>query len=233
VGRVAKGEPLVVLDQPEIGLRLTSSEAGAAVLEAQLSGLMASPDGSSERAPVLQRLGVQVDEAQAARAEIRRMTLTAPFAGRWLDVNPEWRGGQWVGTRLPLGVLVDSSHWEVDAYVRQDDVQRIRDGAHATFYPEGEFSPIAGVVRSIASTRVSSLAQPMLSARYGGPLATSRDNDKLVPTVPVFHVVVALEGAPPTDREWRGRLQIEGERRSLLSEGVTRVAAAFLRESGF
>jgi putative peptide zinc metalloprotease protein len=233
VGRVAKGEPLVVLDQPEIGLRLTSSEAGAAVLEAQLSGLMASPDGSSERAPVLQRFGVQVDEAQAARAEIRRMTLIAPFAGRWLDVNPEWRGGQWVGTRLPLGVLVDSSHWEVDAYVRQDDVQRIRDGAHATFYPEGEFSPIAGVVRSIASTRVSSLAQPMLSARYGGPLATSRDNDKLVPTVPVFHVVVALEGAPPTDREWRGRLQIEGERRSLLSEGVTRVAAAFLRESGF
>ncbi|UPG95558.1 HlyD family efflux transporter periplasmic adaptor subunit [Luteibacter aegosomatissinici] len=233
VGSVVQGDALVVLEQPDIGLRLASSEAGAAVLEAQLAGLMAAPDGAGERAPVLQRLGVQVDEAQAARAEIHRMTLTAPFAGRWLDVSPEWRSGQWVGTRLPLGVLVDTHHWEVDAYVRQDDVQRIREGAPALFFPDGEVSPIRGTVTAIATTRVSSLGQPMLSARYGGPLATSRENDKLVPTVPVFHVVVALERAPPGTREWRGRLRIEGERRSLLGEGVTRVAAAFLRESGF
>jgi putative peptide zinc metalloprotease protein len=233
VGGVGKGEALAVLEQPEIDLRLLSSEAGAANSEVRLAGLMAMADGDAERGAMLERLGVQHGEALAARAEIRRLTLAAPFAGRWLDTRPEWRPGQWVGTRTPLGVLVDDRRWEVDAYVRQDEIGRIQPGTRARFLPEGEVSPMDGTVTAIATTRASAIGQPMLSARYGGPLATAKEGERLVPTVPVFHVVIALDKAPPTVREWRGRVRIDGRRTSLLAEGVTRVAAAFLRESGF
>jgi Multidrug resistance efflux pump len=233
VGDVGKGEALAVLEQPEIDLRLLSSEADAANSEARLAGLMAAPEGDAERGAMVQRLGVQHGEAQAARAEIRRLTLAAPFAGRWLDTSPEWRAGQWVGTRTPLGVLVDDRRWEVDAYVRQDEIPRIEPGARARFLPEGQLSSIEGTVTAIATTRAPAIGQPMLSARFGGPLATTKEGERLVPTVPVFHVVVTLDAAPPTVREWRGRVWIDGRRTSLLGEGMTRLAAAFLRESGF
>ncbi|MNO03418.1 hypothetical protein D3C81_2241160 [compost metagenome] len=56
---------------------------------------------------------------------------------------------------------------------------------------------------------------------------------ELLPTPPLFHVLVQLDGAPPALRETRGRLQIAGERRSLLADGLIHVAAILLRESGF
>ena len=90
-----------------------------------------------------------------------------------------------------------------------------------------------GKVVAIGSTRVTQLDHAMLSSRHGGPLATTKQEEALVPTPSLFHVLVQLEGAPPGRHETRGQLQIDGARSSLLVKGATNALAVLRRESGF
>ncbi|GLU36402.1 site-2 protease family protein [Pseudomonas sp. NBRC 100443] len=232
-GPVQAGQTLVVLDQPDITLRLAGNEASMQGYRARLAGLLADPGGLAEEAATRQRYGVQFQEARAARSEIARLNLQAPFAGQWLDLNPDWRGGQWIGTREPLGVLIDPHSWQVDAYVGPDEVQRLGKGSAVRFYPEGVPRAITGKVLQIGTTRIGQLGQPALASRHGGPLAVQPHGDQLVPSSPLFHVLVQLDEAPPNLHETRGHLQIEGQRRSLLADGLMHLAAVFMRESGF
>jgi len=232
-GDVSAGDTLVVLEDPDIASRMRGNEAGLQGYEARLAGLIADPAGNAELASTRQRLIVEVEEVRAARTEMAQLQLRAPAAGRWLDVDPDRQPGQWVGTRDLLGVLIDPTRWQVDAYVRQDEVHRLQPGDAVRFYAEGVTEPLAGRVVSIGSTRVAELGHAMLATRFGGPLPVASRGESLQPDSPHFHVLVQLDAAPPGQRETRGRLRIEGARRSLLGDGLTRLGAVLLRESGF
>lgn len=233
VGDVRADDTLMVMDEPDIASHMIGSEAGIRGYEARLSGLIADADGLDQQAATRERLRVQYEEARAARTEIARLILRAPFAGKWMDVDPQWRSGQWISPKEPVGVLVDPGRWQVDAYVRQDDVQRLAAGDDARFYPVGQAVPIHGRVIAIDTTRARELAHPMLASRYKGPVPVAADRDTLSPNPPMFHVLVQLDGAPLGLWETRGQLQIDGKRRSWLIEGATHLAAVLVRESGF
>jgi putative peptide zinc metalloprotease protein len=232
-GQVTTGEVLVTLDEPDIALRVSSSEANARSYEARLSGLLADPGGLAEDAVTRQRLNVQFEEARAARSEIARLNLQTSFAGLWLDVNPDLKTGQWVGRDESLGVLIDPRSWQIDAYVAQDQVHRMTVGDQVRFYPDGQTTPLSGVVRVIGSTRASQLSHKMLSSRYGGPVPATAEEHSVVPSAALFQVLVQLDTPPASLRETRGHLKIDGERRSLLGDGATQLLAVLMRESGF
>ena len=178
-----------------------------------------------------QRLSVQNEEARAARNEIARLNLQAPFAGTWLDHDQDLRPGQWVSRQEPLGILIDPSRWQIDAYVAQDQVHHLAVGNPVLFYPEGQASALRGKVLAIGSTRASQLAHRMLSSHFGGPVPTG--SQPLVPNNAMFQVLIALDEPPASLHEMRGRLKIEGQRRSVLGELGTWLASVVLRESGF
>ena len=229
---VEAGQVLVTLDEPDLASRMTSSEANARSYEARLSGLLADPSGLAEEAATRQRLNVQLEETRATRTEIARLNLQAPFAGTWLDLNPDWKPGQWVNRQEPLGILIDPRHWQIDAYVAQDQVHRIAVGDPVRFYPEGQTAPVTGRVLAIGSTRTGQLAHRMLSAHYGGPVQVTAQ-EQMVPSSALFQVLVGLDAPLAEVRETRGRLKIEGERRSVLGDFGRWVAGVGLRESGF
>lgn len=233
VGPVKAGEILAVLDEPDIASRVLSSEANARSYEARLSGLLADPGGLTEDAVTRQRLNVQFEEARAARSEIARLNLATPFGGVWLDVNPDWKPGQWIGRQESLGILIDPRSWQVDAYVAQDQVHRLVTGGRVRFYPDGQTTPLSGRVLVIGSTRASQLSHRMLSSRFGGPVPTASQDHPLVPGAALFQVLIQLDEPLPSLRETRGHLKIQGERRSLLGDGVTHLLAVLMRESGF
>lgn len=230
-GTVSAGEVLAVLDEPDLDARLRSSEVSARSYRARLSGLLADPGGLAEDAATRQRLNVQSEEARAARSELARLTLQAPFAGVWLDLDPDFRAGQWLNRQEPLGMLIDPRHWQVDAYVAQDQVHHLAVGNPVKFYPEGQATPLSGKVLAIGSTRAAQLAHRMLSSHFGGPVPTT--SQPLVPNNALFQVLVALDEPLASVRETRGRLKIEGEKRSVLGELGKWVVGVGLRESGF
>lgn len=233
VGQIHAGDTLVTLDEPDMTSRAFSSAANARSYEARLTGLIADPAGFAEAIATLKRLNVQYEAARSARDEIARLTIKASFSGFWTDINPDWHPGQWVDTREPLGIVIDPSSWQVDAYVAQDKVQRLAVGDPVRFYPEGRPEPVSGTLLAIGSARASRLSHRMLSSHFGGPLSTSTQDNGVAPTSALFQVLVQLEAAPEGNRETRGHLKISGERRSLLAQGATQLMAVLMRESGF
>ena len=159
--------------------------------------------------------------------------LQRPFAGIWLDVNPDWKAGQWVGRQESLGMLIDPRSWQVDAYVAQDQVHRMATGDRVRFYPDGQPTPLMGRVLVIGSTRASQLSHRMLSSRFGGPVPTTSAEHALIPSSALFQVLIQLDEPMPSLREPRGHLKIEGERRSLMGDAATHLMAILMRESGF
>ncbi|GGP18851.1 HlyD family efflux transporter periplasmic adaptor subunit [Silvimonas iriomotensis] len=232
-GQVQAGDLLMTMDEPDIAARLLGSEAGRQGYEARLAGLIADDKGLDEQLATEEQASVQARESNSARKEMARLTLKAPFAGRWMDVDPAWRQGQWMGPRQAIGVLVNPAQWQVDAYVRQDDVQQINPGDSIRFYPDGAAHALTGKVVSVGNTRVRQLDYPMLSAHYKGPIPVAAAEDGLTPNPPVFHVLIQLTQVPDGLRETRGQIQILGQRQSFLVEGATRLLSAVLKESGF
>ncbi|WP_249675465.1 efflux RND transporter periplasmic adaptor subunit [Pseudomonas abieticivorans] len=232
-GAVRAGDALVTLDDPDIAARIASSNANARSYEARLSGLIADPTGYAEQTATRQRMIVQFEEARAARSEITRLTLQAPFDGVWLDTNPDLQPGQWVSTQESLGVLIDPVRWQVDAYVAQDQIQRIAVGDSVHFYPEGQPTFISGTVFSISTTRVSQLPYRMLASRFGGPIPTTTSEKSLIPVAPVFQVGIRFDNAASLRHETRGHVKIRGQQRSYLADVAIHLASVFMRESGF
>lgn len=232
-GKVKAGDRLAVLDQPDIASKLRQSETSMRNIESQLTGLQADSSGLSLQTATRQRLWVEYEQARSAQSEIDRLVLKAPFDGEWLDINPDWKAGQWISNKEPIGVLIAAERWQADGYVQQSDVHRLRIGDPVRFYAKGQPTPVSGKVIAIGSTRSNQLASPMLASRFGGPLTTKQDSNDLTPTESLFHVLIQLDKAPSGQHETLGDIQVEGAKRSLLAEGVTHLFAVLLRESGF
>ncbi|WP_439899627.1 efflux RND transporter periplasmic adaptor subunit [Pseudomonas plecoglossicida] len=164
-GQVKAGEVLAVLEEPDLDSRMRSSEATARSYQARLSGLLADPAGLAEDAATQQRLQVQNEEARSARREIARLNLQAPFAGSWLDVDRDLQPGQWLNRQEPLGILIDPSHWQVDAYVAQDQVHHLAVGNPVKFYPEGQATALHG---KVLASHCPACAKPAASCRSKG-----------------------------------------------------------------
>ena len=232
-GPVKAGEPLLQLTDPDLAWKVRSNEQSIQSYGARLGGMVDDPFGLDEQIATRERLRVQYREASATRAEMERLRMLAPFDGLWLDVDPEQRPGQWLNSQQPVGILIDPSQWQVDAYVAADDVARLRPGSPARFYPDGVPSPLSGTLIDIGSTRVGKLKYPMLGSRFGGPIATSGQGQELIPSHTLFLVRIQLHQMPPALRETRGKVVLEGSKRSLLGEAATQLASVLLRESGF
>ncbi|MEK1907705.1 MAG: site-2 protease family protein, partial [Pseudomonas sp.] len=232
-GSVQAGTMLVELDDPDITARMRGNQASIDSYRARLDGLLADQEGLQQQISTEQRLGVEVEQVRAAKAEVARLTLKAPFTGQWQDVDAEWQEGQWIGSHEQIGVLLDPQHWQVDAYVEQDQVHLLSVGDSARFYPKGQPLVIEGRVVEVGSTPATRLSHRMLAAKLGGPINTSHEDDGMMPTTPLFHVLVQLNGPPGGLRETMGHVQIYGRRRSLLGEMATYAAGIALRESGF
>jgi putative peptide zinc metalloprotease protein len=232
-GQVLAGDTLAILDDPDIASRAATGDANARSYEARLAGLIADPAGYAEAAATRQRRGVQIEEARSARSEIARLSLKSAFAGVWMDTNPDLQAGQWVGSDELLGVLIDPATWQVDAYVAQDQVQHLALGNRIRFYPDGQPGYITGTLLAIGSARANRLSHRMLSAHFGGPVATAPAPNELAPTGALFQLLVQLDAPLAEHKETRGHLKISGERRSVISAAASSVFAVFLRESGF
>jgi putative peptide zinc metalloprotease protein len=232
-GPVAAGELLAELDAPDLRLRSLRNEASLRALDMRLTGLQAQDRGIDQAGVTAGRLDEQAAELRSAADELGRLALRAGFAGLWLDTDRQQQAGVWIGSRAPLGILVDPQRWQVEAYVGQDDVDRLQPGATALFYPERSVQAIAGKLIEVDRTRAATIAEPVLTTRHGGPIALAPHSEQAVPAEARFRVRIALAEAPPTLRETRGAVVIDGERRSLLGQAATTVLATLIRESGF
>lgn len=236
-GPVRAGDPLVILDSPDVRSKAAQSLVAADALALQLDQTIGRADGQERRASFVEQVAHQRAEVLAQLAELQRLTLPAAFDGVLADVDPHLVPGTWINPTQPIAVLYDPATWLVEALVPQESIDRFAVGAAASFHARGGWSPpLPGVVIVIDSARAQSLPHPMLAAAHGGRIAASEQaNGSPTPRQAYYRVRIRLTAPPqPGDHRQRlGSVSIEGERRSVLADWATGVAAVLLRESGF
>ncbi len=238
--RFKAGDVLFVLESKALGIDQERARQLALARENQLLGLMGIPDGEALRQSVTSQMAYYEAEAKFSSDEQARLTLRAPFDGELHDVDHALAVGVWVRSSEPLAVLVDTGRWVVDAYIPEGDLGRLRVGDRVRArLMNGTPAWVEGAVESIDVSRTLAVPTPMLDADKGGPLATISEAGRpgqggtKVLRDALFRVRVSLDDPTPVPHVSTVRVQIDGERESVLSGVVRRVASVLIRESGF
>jgi putative peptide zinc metalloprotease protein len=249
-GMAQAGEALMVLDSPKlrndaVRARINTQATQAALVSAQLSGdsrelrpeargEQRSDDRSDQVGKLEQTVEQFAAEGRAAGQELERLKLVAKFSGRWTDVDPSLTPGAWVRPQDALGILVDDSTWHVEAWISEDEVQQLKLGSTGKFYHANRIDESVSIkLIEIDSMRATSLPHPGLSTEHGGSIPTVTENKVLVPRASLYRVKLQVMQPSGQARWSRGRIAIEGERYSLVWQGVSYLLAAVIRESGF
>lgn len=233
-GLVARDAPLFTVEQPETALRGQVAELATASLDQVLAGLAGLPEGEERRAGLAQQRAMHQAEASSQEEERQRLQLRAPLAGILTDLNPELHAGVWVASQQPLGTVVAPQAWNVEAFVAQRDLDRLTLGDEVKFYPEDDpLYPVPGTVVEIDRQRLPSLPQPMLSSRFGGPVAVLAEGNGLVPRDTLYRIRIRLAHAPDRLAVRRGSVHIEAAPRSWLIEAAKSVLIVLVREATF
>lgn len=225
---VAAGTVLARLDDPDIALRLEQVDKRLAVLNFELAAMGFEDSFRSRAQATAQELGAARAERAALLRNRDRLTLAAPIAGTVTDLSPLVQAGQWISPKEPILDL--AAGVQIEAYVSEDDLPRIKVGNRATFIPEGLAETRAATVAAIDATAVKSLADPEMAQTYGGAIPARFDAKTLVPDTAVYRVRLTLDGTAAVPL--RGTVHMDGDRQSPLGRVLKAVAAVIIREWG-
>jgi putative peptide zinc metalloprotease protein len=226
----------VQLVSPDLDYRIGRARTEIEILEWQLGA-------RGTNSEMLARSQVTEREYETARAEYRalldqqsRLEVTAPVAGKVVDLSDALDPGAWLAAKPRLMSVIDPAGLTVEAYVDESDLDRIAVGDHATFFAEAD-TRIEFPLRLVEIARASSrlLTEPALASTLGGPIAVrAQKQNELVPDRTIYRVKLAIADASavPVTRVLRGDLIVRGEAIS-LARRIWRVClAVVIRESG-
>lgn len=234
-GKVSKGEKLFTLTSPDIALNAYRSQSMVKTRNAELRSLTGIEDGEEKRASLQNERDQFNAEMQLYQDELDRMVLIAPFDGQLTDINDNLNLNTWVSPKEALAIIIDPRTWTVDAFMPESEINRIHLGGKAKIYNlQNRLNIFEGIVTSIDANKIQKLPHPMLDANHGGPITTFLGSDR-VPTQAFYKVSININNAESLNLQnmFLGLVKIETEAKALLPTLIERVAALFIRESGF
>jgi len=232
---VQKGDVLVELESELLNHRLGMLERQMTLLQWQTSAQGVSGDVAAEGRILRQQIIGEVAELGSLKERIARLKVLAPFSGDVVMVNLDASHGDFVQRGEKLLTLVDSTRPTVRAYVFESDLMRFEAGAKARFYPDDSaLQPMNMRVEGIDRASAKVLLDPPLASIYGGPVPVMQGkNGELIPQQAVYRVLLRPLKDSPIHKSMRGKVYIEGSRKSLLARFFNQVIAVVVRESGF
>jgi putative peptide zinc metalloprotease protein len=233
---VLAGAVVASLSSPEIDYRARLAETRRARIEAQLRAA-ALDESLQGQMPVLrEQLAAADAEISGLVQEAERLEPTAPFRGVLVDPMPDLHAGDTLGRNERLVTLVDSSEWEVRAYVEERDLARVSVGAAAVFYAEGGTEEaleltIARIDRDASRT----LPEALLGSAHGGELPVHAIRDSQIPERAIYSVTLKVRDSESIRavRQLRGHVVIRARARTLAAEYLETAASVIIRELGW
>ncbi|TAN58005.1 MAG: HlyD family efflux transporter periplasmic adaptor subunit [Rhodospirillales bacterium] len=229
---VKRGEVLMTFSTPDLELR-------KAVVLARMAGKTAELEAATLDIFLREKVGVVREdllkvqaELTALDAEVDRLTVVAPMDGIVFDILPALKPGAWLSPRQKLGLVVGDAAPVAVAYVDEEGLARIRDGAAVTFTATAPESPSrSGQVRHIAPSPAKTLPDGALASIHGGGIPSRVSGQNIVPEGAFTAVRIELDGSAPL-HEATGWVSIDGERSSLIGRFARSILAVLIREWG-
>jgi len=232
---VKKGDVLVELQSDQLDHALAALERQMDLLDWQTSAQGVSGDVAAQGRILRQQVIGEAAQLGSLKERIGRLKVVAPFSGDVVMVNLDASHGDYVQKGERLLSLVDDKRSTVRGYVFESDLNRFGVGAKARFYPDDPtLEPIDMRVEGIDRASAKALLDPPLASIYGGDVPVIKDkNGMLIPQQAVYRVILHPLKEKPVFKSIRGKIYIEGSRKSMLTRFFNKVIAVAIRESGF
>ncbi|MCK5425592.1 MAG: HlyD family efflux transporter periplasmic adaptor subunit, partial [Emcibacter sp.] len=166
----------------------------------------------------------------------RKYTLSAPHDGVYRWITPNINNGDWLAGDTAIAEVLSPKEWQVDTYLTETELDRIRLGDRGIFYPEAGFpASIKLTVSRIDADATRILPDPILSSVYGGSILVREQNNQFIPEIAVFRVTLSpIEDSFPIELgHIRGKISLYGEPRSWISKYLRAAISLFRREASF
>ncbi|EME67838.1 membrane-fusion protein [Paramagnetospirillum caucaseum] len=230
--QVAEGESLALLSSPDLEYRLAQVERRILVLEYELASFSFDASFRERSQALREELETAIAERVSLQRELARLSVTAPMAGRVVDMIPDLQIGQWISPRERLAQLAGTGALAVEAFVAESDVGRLRIGNEGRFVADDPGRPdLPCRIATIDSGAIRSLTEPVLASVAGGPIQVRAKDKSLVPDQALYQIR-CVGTIPAQATQLRGMAVLKAEPESIAGFILRSAAAALLRESG-
>lgn len=232
---VAAGQVLFEIDSPSLRLRAQQSAAREAGMQGQITAAAFDAERRRDWQLAAEQLQARRIEAQTITADAQRFAPAAPFAGRFVDADPDLRPGDWVAKDEIIGRLVGTRARQVVTYVDEQDVRRLAVGDDGLFVADALLGPALRLrVKAIERDATRSLNEKLLASPLGGDVLGREQGQAFIPEAAVFRVVLeTIDGQDHPGHAWRGRVVVQARPEPLLRRFVNHALSVFWREAGF
>ncbi|MFO1257962.1 MAG: HlyD family efflux transporter periplasmic adaptor subunit [Gammaproteobacteria bacterium] len=233
--QIESGESLFLLESPELNYHEQRADEHAKTLRRLLEFSGLDETLRLRQGITREELAGAETEYQGYQREKKRYAIKAPFSGTLVDTAIDLKQGIWVNRQDRLGVLINPERWQVQVYLGEQAVHRVKVSDVAHFYPETPGSkPFRLRVVRIDPDATHVLSEPMLSVATGGPWMVRERNGQLMPEKAIYRVTLeVVEGeAPGKLQTMRGKVVIQGAAQSFLGDYLKSALAVLIRESG-
>lgn len=234
---VSAGQVLMDLYVPDLNLKEKTLQARLEQQRVQAATSAFDEEMRKRWMVADQTRAVTEAELQGVQAERHQFKPVAPFDGRLLMPDPDLAPGQWVGKKEALALLVRrDTGWRVETWLDEEDVARVHEGQHASFYTDGRTQHVLTLkVSSVDRDASRTLPRRELASVLGGHVTTREKNGQLVPERAVYRVSLDVLDMPDAlqNLSWRGQLVVHADWQSPLSRYARQAVTVIVRETGF
>jgi putative peptide zinc metalloprotease protein len=237
---VKKGERLFRFYSPELEKEALALRQQLIALEKQNKVSQFDKEASSSLSMVREELASVPSRLLASSLRVDGLTVVAPFDGYVADLSEQFAVGNWLSSGEWLATVVGQQGNLVEAFIEESDLSRIKEGNLARFIPENSAYPEVTLrLNKIEETAVSRLSSaPELSSVYGGEIASKKEHGDTAPhpekaIYRAYFVSIGDQNTQTPNFVMRGKVVVEGEPQSVVSQLWRRVYSVVIREMSF
>lgn len=233
--RVTRGQPLLRLDAPDLRQRQALLRVRVRLLRTLMDRQLASPQDLSRLSVLQQQMAEALSDLEGLRQRAARLVVRAPFTGK-MTLRETLHPGQWLSRETPVASLASEEGARVEAYVEEDQLQRILPDATGAFLArDGQHPWIPVRVTAVDTAAETVIEDPMLASIHGGPIPARKTGEgTLRPEKALYRIRLAPAAAiaPPA---WQlpGTVRLKGRSGSLAGRFWRHALAVMIRETGF
>lgn len=235
---VRKGQVIAELRAPALAASAEGTAARIAGLEAQLGRIGADAVDLANRTVLQRQIAVERARLGGAGAMADRLILRAPNDGIVVDLRPEIHPGRWLGGSEVVARVIRPGRADIQAYVEESDLARVREGALGRFIPD-DVAQNRRAAKLVETGRAALqyFDQPLLASINGGPVAVNEDPEKrMKPRDALYRVrLLAADEAAGNSAELAqpipGRIFIEADGRSVIGMAFRAIVGIFREEA--
>lgn len=228
--------PLMSLDVPDLDHEQAALRVRAANLSWQAEAVGVNPELRKEKQVIEASRQKVATELQGVVGNRGRYQPKAPFAGRFYLSNPDLAPDIWVEKNEQLGVVTDNSHWVVETYLPESQLDRLKVGDKAVFFSETpDIARLDLQVERIDRDATRILTDGILASTRGGAILVRETKGGPVPETAVYRVRLSVPDSyrPESPRQLRGQVVFYGKPKAYTEEFTRAALALIMREAGF